>query len=44
MRSVGHDGRDDQGTFTNMRTYYSRDSFGNLITGYDFDLDTLTRP
>ena len=44
LYSVGHDGRDDGGTFTNMSTYYSRDSIGHFITGYDFDLDTNTRP
>jgi hypothetical protein len=44
LYSIGHDRRDNGGTFTNMRTYYSRDFFGNLVTGYDYDLDTLTRP
>jgi len=44
LYSVGHDRHDDGGKFTNMRTYYSRQFFGNLVTGYDYDLDTITRP
>jgi len=35
--SVGRDGIDNGGTFGNSQTYWSSTS------GYDFDLDTLTR-
>jgi hypothetical protein len=44
LYSIGLDRSDDGGKFTNMRTYYSRDSWGNLVTGYDFDLEMLIRP
>jgi hypothetical protein len=44
LYSVDRDRRDNGGKFTNMRTYYSRDPWGNFVTGYDFDLDTATRP
>jgi hypothetical protein len=44
LYSVGHDRTDNAGKFTNMRTYYSRDALDNFITGYDYDLDTATRP
>jgi hypothetical protein len=44
LYSIGLDRTNDGGKFTNMRTYYSRDSWGNLVTGYDFDLEMLTRP
>lgn len=37
LYSVGKDGRDNGGRFTSSRTYLLGD-------GYDFDLDTLTRP
>jgi hypothetical protein len=42
--SVGHDGVDDGGNFTNMKTYYSRNFFGNRVRGHDFDLDAQSRP
>jgi hypothetical protein len=44
LYSVGHDRTDNGGKCANMRTYYSRDVWDNLISGYDFDLDTQTRP
>jgi hypothetical protein len=44
LYSVGHDKTDNGGKLSNMRTYYSRDAFENLIRGYDYDLDTITRP
>jgi len=36
--SVGRDGRDDGGHFGNTNTYWSS------AAGYDFDLETMTRP
>jgi len=44
LYSVGKDRIDDGGKLTNMRTYYSQDGFGNFVRGYDYDLDTTTRP
>lgn len=44
LYSVGHDRVDNGGKFTNTVTYYSRDFFGNFVNGYDYDLDTITRP
>jgi hypothetical protein len=44
LYSVGHDRTDDGGKFTNIPTFYSLDAFGNYIGGYDYDLDTNTRP
>lgn len=38
LYSVGRDRHDDGGRFTNSMTYYQSS------TGYDLDLDTLTRP
>jgi hypothetical protein len=37
LYSIGRDGRDNSGRFTNLTTYNSSD-------GYDLDLDSLTRP
>ena len=44
LYSVGHDRVDNGGRFTDMKTCYSRGIFGNFVRGYDFDLDTITRP
>jgi hypothetical protein len=44
LYSIGHDRIDDGGKLTSMRAYYSQDTFGNFIPGYDYDLDTTTRP
>jgi len=37
LYSVGNDGLDQGGKFTNRATYFPQD-------GFDFDLDTFTRP
>jgi len=39
LYSIGKDRRDDGGTFTNSPTYYRAPA-----AGYDYDLDTQTRP
>jgi hypothetical protein len=47
LYSVGQDGVDNGGKFTNSSTYYSgidRGDHKHFGAGYDFDLDTLTRP
>ena len=46
LYSVGHDHSDNGGKFTNMQTYYTRTPFGSLnpTAGYDYDLETNTRP
>jgi hypothetical protein len=44
LYSAGHDQTDNGGKLSNMQTYYSRDIFENLKRGYDYDLDTTTRP
>lgn len=44
LYSVGHDRIDNGGNFTNMTTYYSRDAFNRFVGGYDYDLETNTRP
>jgi hypothetical protein len=44
LYSVGHDKTDDGGKFGNVQTYYGRDALQNLLRGYDYDLETTTRP
>src|SRR5581483_7666059 len=44
LYSVGYDQTDNGGNGTNMTTYYSRDAFNRPVTGYDYDLETNTRP
>jgi hypothetical protein len=47
LYSVGQDGIDNSGAFTNTSTYYSgidRGDHKQFGRGYDFDLETLTRP
>src|SRR5262245_27471098 len=45
LYSVGLDQTDNGGNFTNATTYYSsRDAFNRLVGGYDYDLETNTRP
>ena len=44
LYSVGYDGQDNGGRVTNLKTYYTRDRWGRIGVGYDFDLDTTIRP
>jgi hypothetical protein len=47
LYSVGFDRTDNGGNFTNAKTYYSTyrpSRFSRPHSGYDFDLETITRP
>jgi hypothetical protein len=47
LYSVGFDRTDNGGNFTSAKTYYSTyrpDGFSRPHSGYDFDLETITRP
>lgn len=44
LYSGGNDGTDNGGRLTNFRTFYWHNGSGHYGAGYDYDLDTQTRP